>query len=89
MLNVHRRRGSIDRSPKGSESHPMTDVSVNDGFDTIQPDNEDSQPQRRKGAEGGMYFSSGQAVRCLRGTVAFKPFPALVKKQCCWVSYLR
>ncbi|XP_067027504.1 receptor-type tyrosine-protein phosphatase S-like isoform X3 [Acropora muricata] len=48
-----RRRGSIDRSPKGSESHPMTEVSVNDAYDTIRPDNEDSQPKTPKGAERG------------------------------------
>ena len=79
MFHFYRRRGSIDRSSKGSESHPMTDVSVNDAYDTIRPDNEDSQPKTRKGAERGMYFSSGQAIRCLRGSAAFKRFPPLVK----------
>ncbi|XP_015755647.1 PREDICTED: receptor-type tyrosine-protein phosphatase delta-like [Acropora digitifera] len=47
-----RRRGSIDRSSKGSESHPMTDFSVNDAYDTIRPDNV-SQPQKPRGAEQG------------------------------------
>lgn len=63
MLHFHRRRGSIDRSSKGSESHPMTDVSVNSAYDTIRPDSEDSQPQTPKEAERGMYFSSGQALQ--------------------------
>lgn len=79
MLCFYRRRGPIDRSSKGSESHPMTDVSVNDAYDTIRPDNEDSQPKTPKGAERGMYFSSGQAIRRLRGIAAFKRFPPLVK----------
>ena len=79
MFHFYRRRGSIDRSSKGSESHPMTDFSVNGAYDTIRSDNEDSQPKTRKGAERGMYFSSGQAIRCLRGSAAFKRFPPLVK----------
>ena len=66
----------------------MTDVSVNGAYDTIQPDNEDSQPQTPRGAERGMYFFSALALRCLCGTATFKGFPALVKKQCCWFSYL-
>ena len=62
MLHFHRRRGSIDRSSKGSEAHPMTDFSVNDAYDTIRPDNV-SQPQKPRGAEQGMYLSSGQALQ--------------------------
>ena len=78
MLNFHRRRGSTDRSSKGSESHPMTDVSVNSAYDTIRPDSEDSQPQTPKEAERGMYFS----FFLLCGTSTFKSFAAFVKKRC-------
>ena len=88
MIHFDRRRGPIGRSSKSSESHPMTDVSVNGAFDTIRPDNEDSQGQKPRGAERGMYFSSALALPSLRGTATFKSFPALVKKQCCWFSYL-
>ena len=66
MLNFHRRRGSTDRSHKGSESHPMTDVSVNSAYDTIRPDSEDSQPQTPREAERGVYFSSGEALTLSR-----------------------
>ena len=62
MLHFHRRRRPIDRSSKGSESHPMTEVSVNDAYDTSRPDKV-SQPPKPRGAEQGMYFSSGQALQ--------------------------
>ena len=62
MLHFHRRRGSIGRSSKGSESHPMAEVSVNEAYDTIRSDKV-SQPPKPRGAEQGMYFSSGQALQ--------------------------
>ncbi|XP_067027507.1 receptor-type tyrosine-protein phosphatase T-like isoform X2 [Acropora muricata] len=48
-----RRHHPIDRSSKGNELHPMTDVSVNGAYDTIRPDSEGSQPQTPKEAERG------------------------------------
>ncbi|XP_074611759.1 receptor-type tyrosine-protein phosphatase S-like isoform X4 [Acropora palmata] len=48
-----RRHRPIDRSSKGNELHPMTDVSVNGAYDTIRPDSEGSQPQTPKEAERG------------------------------------
>ena len=77
MLHFHRRRGSTDRSSKGSESHPMTDVSVNSAYDTIRPDSEDSQPQTPKEAERGMYFSSGQALMLSMWYCNFRRFPCI------------
>lgn len=85
MIHFHRRHRPIDRSSKGNELHPMTDVSVNGAYDTIRPDSVDSQPQTPKEAARGMYFSSGEVLRYLCGTSAFKNFPALVKKRC-WIS---
>ncbi|KAK2555009.1 Receptor-type tyrosine-protein phosphatase T [Acropora cervicornis] len=52
LVYVQKRRRPIDRSSKGSESHPMTEVSVNDAYDTIRPDKV-SQPPKPRGAEQG------------------------------------